>query len=46
MGESDGIRPVHLAAIALLAVALGTTARAVAEFDVPMRVLGVWWGNP
>jgi hypothetical protein len=22
------------------------TARAVAEFDVPMRVLGVWWGKP
>jgi hypothetical protein len=22
------------------------TARAVAEFDLPMRVLGLWWGNP
>jgi hypothetical protein len=22
------------------------TARAVAEFDVPMRVLGLWWGSP
>jgi hypothetical protein len=21
------------------------TARAVAEFDLPMRVLGLWWGN-
>ena len=22
------------------------TARAVAEFDLPMRVLRLWWGNP
>jgi len=22
------------------------TARAVAEFDLPMRVLGLWWGDP
>jgi hypothetical protein len=22
------------------------TARAVAKFDLPMRVLGLWWGNP
>jgi len=22
------------------------TARAVAEFDLPGRVLGLWWGNP
>jgi hypothetical protein len=22
------------------------TARAVATFDLPGRVLGVWWGNP
>jgi hypothetical protein len=22
------------------------TARAVADFDLPMRALGVWWGNP
>jgi hypothetical protein len=22
------------------------TARVVAEFDLPMRVLGLWWGNP
>ena len=22
------------------------TARAVAEFDLPMRVLGLWWGSP
>jgi len=22
------------------------TARAVAEFDVPGRVLGLWWGKP
>jgi hypothetical protein len=22
------------------------TARAVADFDLPMRVLEVWWGNP
>ena len=21
------------------------TARAVAEFDLPMRVLGLWWGD-
>jgi hypothetical protein len=21
-------------------------ARAVAEFDLPMRVLGLWWGDP
>jgi hypothetical protein len=22
------------------------TARGVAEFDLPMRVLRLWWGNP
>jgi hypothetical protein len=22
------------------------TARAVAEFDLPMKVLGLWWGSP
>src|SRR5258706_16268915 len=22
------------------------TARAVADFDLPMRVLRLWWGNP
>jgi hypothetical protein len=22
------------------------TVRAVAEFDLPMKVLGLWWGNP
>jgi hypothetical protein len=23
-----------------------TTARVVADFDLPMRVLELWWGNP
>jgi hypothetical protein len=28
-----------------MSLGLLDTARAVAEFDLPMRVLGLWWGN-
>ena len=29
-----------------MGIELLDTARAVAEFDLPMRVLRLWWGNP
>jgi hypothetical protein len=29
-----------------MALELRDTARAVAEFDLPMRVFGLWWGDP
>jgi hypothetical protein len=36
----------HLLPAAWMSLELLDTARAVVEFDVPMRVLGLWWGEP
>ena len=35
----------HLGRAAVDGLELLDTARAVAEFDLPMRLLGLWWGS-
>ncbi len=32
--------------LAWIGLELLDTARAIADFDLPMRMLGLWWGNP
>jgi hypothetical protein len=50
LGTADQPTPrrahLMLTAKELCGLELLDTARAVAEFDLPMRVLGLWWGNP